>query len=200
MKRNKLSTHNQSLSPQRCSMATRAIHGRKLFAYRGPVASPIFQTTTYRFSNSRDAIRYAQGDPDVYVYTRYHNPTVTEVEERLALMNGTERALLFSSGMAAITCSILALVESGDEIISTAALYGGTYRFFRDILPRYGIRVRYIPPKDVSAIEKITTKRTKLVYFESPTNPTLQIVDIDALVRHTRVAQRKIGKPKAIRC
>jgi len=194
MKRNKLSPPNQSLSPERCSMATRAIHGRKLFAFRGPVASPIVQTTTYRFSDSKDAIRYAQGDPDVYVYTRYHNPTVTEAEERLALMNGTERALLFSSGMAAITSSILSLVKSGDEIISTAALYGGTYRFFRDILPRYGIRVRYISPKDVSAITRLATKRTRLVYFETPTNPTLQVVDIDALVRSTRAAQRKTGK------
>ena len=179
-------------------MATRAIHGRKLFAYRGPVASPIVQTSTYRFSDSKDAIRYAQGDPDVYVYTRYHNPTVTEAEERLALMNGTERALLFSSGMAAITSSILSLVKSGDEIISTAALYGGTYRFFRDILPRYGIRVRYIHPKDVAAIETIVTKRTRLVYFESPTNPTLQIVDIAALVRHARAAQRKAGRPLTV--
>ncbi|MEW6510390.1 MAG: PLP-dependent aspartate aminotransferase family protein [Bacteroidota bacterium] len=194
MKKSSRRTVDASLSPASMSLPTRAIHGSRLSAYQGPVAPPIIQTSTYRFADSADAMRYAQGDPEVYVYTRYHNPTVAEAQERLALMMRAEKALLFSSGMAAITSAILSIVRNGDEILSTPALYGGTYRFFRDILPRHGVTVRYVRPDGLEAIERLATRRTKLVYFETPTNPTLQIVDIAALVHHTRAAGRRVRK------
>lgn len=178
-------------APESMSLTTRAIHGKRLYAYQGPVATPIVQTTTYRFRDSTDAMRYAWGEPDVYVYTRYHNPTVAETEERLALMMGAEKALLFSSGMAAITSAILSVVKQGDEILSTPALYGGTYRFFRDILPRHGIRVRYVHPDALDTLERLISRKTKLVYCETPTNPTLGIVDIEALVAHARAGARR---------
>lgn len=180
--------------PSKMSLATKAIHGKKLFAYRGPVSPPIVQTSTYRFASSDDAMRYANGDPDVYVYTRYHNPTVAEAEERLALMMNAEKALLFSSGMAAITSAILSVVASGEEIISTPALYGGTYRFFRDILPRYNIGVRYVNHLSLGDIPSMVSHQTRLIYFETPTNPTLGIVDIRALVASARKAERKTGR------
>lgn len=172
------------------SIATRAIHGKHLHAFKGPVATPIYQTSTYRFQNSRDAIRYARGDESVLVYTRYHNPTVNEVEERIALMENGEAAALFSSGMAAITTTILALCKSGDEIVSTPALYGGTYRFFRDTLPAYDIAVKYLDPASLEDVVNLITPSTRVVYFETPTNPTLGIVDIAKLVKLTRKAER----------
>lgn len=189
-----MTTRRNAPVPGEQSLATRAIHGKKLYAYRGPVSPPIVQTTTYRFTDSGDAVRYARGDPDVYVYTRYHNPTVADAQERLALMAGAEGALLFSSGMAAITSAILSVVKQGDEIISTPALYGGTYRFFRDILPRHGIRVRYVRPEAPASLAALVTKRTRLVYFETPTNPTLDVVDIAPLVAHVRAAEKKIRR------
>jgi methionine-gamma-lyase len=176
--------------PTGMSLATRAIHGKKLYAYKGPVAFPIYQTSTYRFDSSDDAVRYAQGDPNVLVYTRYHNPTTTEVEERLALMMGAEQALLFSSGMAAISSAILSVVKAGEEIISTPALYGGTYRFFRDILPRLGITVKYMNPLRPDSLVQLASPQTRLIYFETPTNPTLGIVDIQAVVDATRRAEK----------
>jgi cystathionine beta-lyase/cystathionine gamma-synthase len=175
--------------PEVTSLSTRAIHGKKLYAYRGPVSIPIVQTSTYRFEDSRDAIRYARGDPDVYVYTRYHNPTVAEAEERLALIMNSDRALLFSSGMAAITSAILAVARSGDHIISTPALYGGTYRFFRDILPRLGISVSYVDPDALGRLPHLVRRTTRIVYFETPTNPTLRLVDIRRLVTAVRKAE-----------
>ncbi len=176
------------------SLATRAIHGNKLYAYKGPVSTPIYQTSTFRFETSEDAIRYAKGDPSVYVYTRYHNPTVHDVEEKLALMERGEAAALFSSGMAAITTSILAVTKPGDEIISTPAVYGGTYRWFRDELPKNGITVKYVHPDRLDQIEKLASPKTTIVYFETPTNPTLDLVDIAEVVKRTRNAERRIGR------
>jgi cystathionine beta-lyase/cystathionine gamma-synthase len=185
---------SRTLSPQRLSLATQAIHGKQLSPYRGPVAPPIVQTSTYRFATSNDAIRYSRGDPNVYVYTRYHNPTVREVEQRLALMMHAQAALLFSSGMAAITSAILSLAAAGDEILSTPALYGGTYRFFRDILPHHNITVTYIAPGRLNEIPRLASRRTRLIYFETPTNPTLEIVDIRALLAATHRAEQKTGR------
>lgn len=178
--------------------ATRAIHGVHFQPFQGPVAPPIVQTSTYRFANSLDAIRYAQGDPDVYVYTRYHNPTVRKAQEHLAEVMGAEKALLLSSGMAAISSAILAVVRQGESILSTPALYGGTYRFFRDILPRHGITVRYIQPDRFGDIPKLLTSSTRLVFLETPTNPTLGIVDVAALVREVRKGKRSAGRSVTI--
>jgi methionine-gamma-lyase len=176
------------------ALSTKAIHGDKLYAYKGPVSFPIYQTTTYRFDSSEDAIRYAKGDPSVYVYTRYHNPTVHDVETKLSLMEGAESAALFSSGMAAITTAILTVTKAGDEIISTPALYGGTYRFFRDELPKQHINVHFVDPANLSEISRLASPKTTVVYFETPTNPTLALIDIAEVIRQTRIAEKKIGR------
>lgn len=176
------------------SLSTLAIHGKKLYAHQGPVSLPIYQTTNYRFERSSEAVRYSQGDDSVYVYTRYHNPTVHDVEEKLALIEGAEEAVLFASGMAAISTAILAGAKEGDEILSTPALYGGTYRFFRDELPKLGIRVRYSDPGTPEKIGQLLTPRTAIVYVESPTNPTLGVVDIPFLVGEVRAAEKKTGR------
>jgi methionine-gamma-lyase len=176
------------------SVATRAIHGSKLYAFKGPVATPIYQTSTFRFETSEDAIRYAKGDSSVYVYSRYHNPTVHDVEEKIALMENGEMAALFSSGMAAITTAILAVTKSGDNIISTSALYGGTYRWMRDELPKQNITVHFVDAHHLEDIARIADERTTIVYIETPTNPTLSIVDIVEAVRCTKKAEKRLGR------
>lgn len=176
------------------SVATRAIHGSKLYAFKGPVATPIYQTSTFRFETSEDAVRYAKGDSSVYVYSRYHNPTVHDVEEKIALMEHGEMAVLFSSGMAAITTAILAVTKSGDNIISTSALYGGTYRWMRDELPKQNITVHFVDAKNLGDIARIADERTTIVYIETPTNPTLSIVDIVEAVRCTKKAEKRLGR------
>jgi cystathionine beta-lyase/cystathionine gamma-synthase len=185
----------KSKEQRRLSLSTKAIHGAKLFAYRGPVATPIYQTSTYRFASSDEPMRFAKGDADVHVYTRYHNPNFDDVESKIALMEGAESAALFSSGMAAISTALLAVTDSGQEIVSTPALYGGTYRFFRDDLSRRNVPVKYIDPSRLTDLKKLITARTSVVYFETPTNPTLSLVDMQALVRHTRSMERVSGRP-----
>jgi len=179
------------MNPKKLTLATKAIHGKKLYPYKGPVSLPIYQTSTYRFDSSDDAVRYANGDTSVYVYSRYHNPTVHDVEEKIALMEEGESAALFASGMAAISTAVMTFVHAGEEIVSTPALYGGTYRFFRDTLPDSAIRVHYADPENLSSLDKIITKKTRLVYFETPTNPTLNIVDIKQIVAFVKKAEKK---------
>jgi len=139
-------------------------------------------------------MRYARGDDAVFVYTRYHNPTVSAVQERLALMAGTEAALLFASGMAAISAAVFAVAGSGDSIVSTPGLYGGTYRFFRDILPRHGITVRYVSPDALERLPSMVDHTTRAVFVETPTNPTLDLVDLEQLVKATRAAEKRLGR------
>lgn len=182
-----------AMKSKKTTLATRAIHGKKLFAYQGPVTPPIFQTSTYRFNNSDGPVRYSQGDESVYVYSRYQNPTVEDVEEKIALMNNADASLLFSSEMAAISTAIFSVVKSGDEIISTPALYGGTYRFFRDVLPQYNISVKYVSPEQLQHISFLVTSKTKLFYCESPTNPTLDILDLRKALSEIRKAEKKTG-------
>ncbi len=179
------------MNPKKLSLATKAIHGKKLYPYKGPVSLPIYQTSTYRFDSSDDAIRYANGDTSVYVYSRYHNPTVHNVEEKIALMEEGESAALFASGMAAISTAVMTFVHAGEEIVSTPALYGGTYRFFRDTLPNSTIGVHYADPENLSSLDKIITKKTRLVYFETPTNPTLNIVEMERIVTLVKKAEKK---------
>ncbi|HTR80722.1 MAG TPA: aminotransferase class I/II-fold pyridoxal phosphate-dependent enzyme [Bacteroidota bacterium] len=180
------------MNPKKLSLATRAIHGKKRSPHKGPVSLPIYQTSTYRLENSGDAIRYAKGDASVYVYSRYHNPTVHDVEEKIALIEEGEAAALFASGMAAISSAVFALLRAGDEIVSTPALYGGTYRFFRDVLPESKILVKYVRPDRLSDLRKLITKKTKLVYFETPTNPTLGLVDIHEIVSEVKRMEKKL--------
>jgi methionine-gamma-lyase len=187
-------------TPQQMTLATRAIHGKHLGAFKGPVATPIYQTSTYRFENSRDAVRYAEGDPTVLVYTRYHNPTVNEVEDKIALMEDGEAAALFASGMAAISTTIMALCGNGEEVLCTPALYGGTYRFFRDTLPKFGLDVKFIDPDSPGDLLYQITPKTRVVYFETPTNPTLKLVDMARLVSMTRRAQKEFGTRITIIC
>lgn len=179
------------MDPKKLSLSTKAIHGTKLYPHKGPVSLPIYQTSTYRFDNSDDPVRYANGDASVYVYSRYHNPTVHDVEEKIALMEDGEAAALFASGMAAISTAVLTFVHAGEEIVSTPALYGGTYRFFRDTLPGNNIKVKYLDPENLPGMEKLITRKTRLVYLETPTNPTLGIVDIAQAVACVKKAEKK---------
>ena len=181
-------------SPLSLHLATKAIHGLDLSPRTGPVTLPIHQTSTYRFTKTAEAVKYAEGDESVYVYGRYHNPTTDDVQRNLALLMDAEDAQLFASGMSAICTSILSLVRSGQEILSTPSLYGGTYRFFRDELPKLGITVRYFDPYDLPGLKNLINEETALIYAETPTNPTLEIVDLKKLVKYVHNAEEKLSR------
>jgi len=160
------------------SLATLAVDlGEDRFSL-GALAEPIFQSSTFAFKNSAELKRYLKGEKGLYFYTRYANPTVEFVEKKMAALEGGQSALATSSGMAAITTALLTLVSSGQEIISTSPLYGGTYRLFKDLFPRLGIKVHFVDAESIEKAKDYVNYKTEVLFIETPTNPNLKIVDI----------------------
>jgi len=125
--------------------------------------------------------RYLEGDEELFLYTRYANPTVRELEGALAAVEGAEAALALSSGMAAVTTAVASLVSTGDEVLGSASLYGGTVRLLTELLPRFGVAARLVPVPDLVQIGRVAGERSRLLIVESPTNPTLEVVDLAAV-------------------
>lgn len=151
-----------------------------------PLTTPIFETTTYLFENAAEVIAYNEGRSDKYLYSRYGNPTVEAVEQALASLDGAERALLFSSGMAATATTLIGHLQAGDEVLCAAAIYGGTLHLLHDLLSRFGITTRFVSLEELASLGTVFGERTRVVWFESPTNPTLRCVDIRAVAAACR--------------
>lgn len=164
--------------------STRAVHGTKDVLYRG-ANYPIYTSTTFAVDKSDDYDKFIDDVEELYIYSRYSNPTVRNVEKKLASLENAEDALLFSSGMAAITSTILAFTRKGDTIVALRRLYGMAYRFLRDIAPKFGIRVRFVSESDLYTAHR-THPSARLYYFETPINPTTDCISIEKTVRSAR--------------
>lgn len=152
---------------------TKCIHaGVKPDPATGAIMTPIYQTSTY--------VQSAPGDHKGYEYSRTHNPTRTALQKALAELENGTHGLCFSSGMAAID-AVVKLLIPGDEVISTNDLYGGTYRIFTKIFEHYGIKFHFVDMSDPANVKANVNANTKLIWAETPTNPTLKIIDIKAL-------------------
>uniref|UniRef100_UPI00333FFADE bifunctional O-acetylhomoserine aminocarboxypropyltransferase/cysteine synthase n=1 Tax=Castellaniella defragrans TaxID=75697 RepID=UPI00333FFADE len=147
------------------------------------VAVPIYQTTSYAFDNTQHGADLFDLKVPGNIYTRIMNPTNDVLEQRVAALEGGIAALAVASGMTAITYTIQALAQVGDNIVSTSKLYGGTYNLFAHTFPRQGIEVRFAPHDDVAALEALIDDKTKAVFCESVGNPAGNIVDIEALAQ-----------------
>jgi cystathionine beta-lyase/cystathionine gamma-synthase len=143
-----------------------------------PLTVPIFETTTFVFDNAAQVREYNEGKSGKYLYSRYGNPTLSVVEDKLAKLEGAEAALVLSSGQAATTTALLSLVRAGDEIVCSAAIYGGTLHLLGDVFSKLGVSTRFVRVEAFSRPEAILSDRTKVVWFESPINPTLRCVDV----------------------
>jgi len=143
-----------------------------------PLTTPIYETTTFVFDNAQEVVAYNEGRSAKFLYSRYTNPTVVSVEQKLAVVDRAEAALLFSSGMGATATILLAHLKAGDEILCGAAIYGGTLHLLHDLLANLGISPRFISLDELADLERVFTGRTRIVWFESPINPTLRCVDI----------------------
>ena len=156
-------------------MRGRADLGKK----NGPLATPIYQTSTFEVTDNDQQVRATSTD---MFYTRYGNPTHTVVERAIAELEGTDRALLFASGMAAITTSIFALVKGGDHIVAQRDIYGGVNKFLSQWFPKLGVETTFVDTTEYDQHVRAIRPNTKLLYLESPTNPTLRIIDLQKVV------------------
>jgi len=164
------------MKPDQHRPETKAVRGgTDLSKKNGPLATPIYQTSTFEVTDSEQQVRAT--DTDMF-YTRYGNPTHTVVENALAELEGADAALLFASGMTAITTSILALVKAGDHIVSQRDIYGGVNKFFTQWLPKLGVETTFVDSTDYDQHERAIRPNTKILYLESPTNPTLRVIDL----------------------
>jgi cystathionine beta-lyase/cystathionine gamma-synthase len=161
-------------------IGTRAVHGKR-GPRKGPLTTPVVQSSTFAFESAAEMRRYLEGDPDLYLYTRYENPTLRELEERIAALEQGEAAVVFSSGMAALTTALIALVRQGDEVLASASLYGGTTRLVREVLPGLGVSSKLVPVARLTEIGSIAGPRARVIVCESPTNPSVDVVDLRAV-------------------
>lgn len=163
----------------RIGLSTVAVHaGERMNETHGAVTTPIFQTSTFYFPTDDERTWEGQVPDGSYIYTRYGNPTIRAAEDKIAALEGAEKGLAFSSGMAAITTTLLTFLKKGDHVVSIRDIYGGTFSFMKNELPRMGISVRFVDSSNTTEILEAINESPKIVYIESPTNPMLKIVDI----------------------
>ncbi|SDL81223.1 O-succinylhomoserine sulfhydrylase [Modicisalibacter muralis] len=160
------------------TLAVRAGHARTAEQEHG---EPIFPTSSFVYGSAAEAARKFSGEEPGNIYSRFTNPTVRTFEKRLAALEGGERCVATSSGMAAILSTALALLEAGDEIVASRALFGSTVSLFNKYLGKFGIVTRYVESSDLAAWEAAMTPRTRLLFAETPSNPLSELVDIAAL-------------------
>lgn len=173
------------------NVGTIAVHGgeRDDMKLLGAVVAPVFHSVTYGFETFDEMRRYVRGElPESFFYSRYANPTVAQVERKIAELERAESACVVSSGSAATFCAAAAICEAGDEIIATDSLYGGTTKIFKDFFGRYGVKVRFITIDEISNLSEIVSEKSKLFWFETPTNPNNRIVDLDLVADVTKTA------------
>jgi len=163
-------------------LETLAIHaGFKPDPTTKSVAVPIYQTTSYAFDSTQHGADLFNLKVPGNIYTRITNPTNAVLEERVAALEGGVGSLVLASGMAAITYSIQAIAQAGDNIVSISKLYGGTYNLFAHTFPRQGLTVKFAPHNDIAALEALIDENTKAVFCESIGNPAGNIVDLEAI-------------------
>ena len=175
--------------------ATRAIHhGYDPLDHQGALVPPLHLSATFAFPDTDDGMRRFTGDAAGYIYTRIANPTLALLEARLASLESGAAAVAFGSGMGAITATLWTLLAPGDEVLVDTTLYGCTFAFMHHGLARFGVRIRHADLTDAAAVGSQIGPRTRLVYFESPANPNMRLVDIEAV---SRIARRH-GVPVAV--
>ncbi len=166
-----------------CNMgfATRAVHGGWKKNDAGTLATPIYQTSTFIFDSAEQGGRRFALEEEGYIYTRLGNPTVSVLEEKIALLEGGDAAVAFSSGMGAITSTLWTALKAGDHVVAAKTLYGCTFAFLNHGLTRYGVDVTFVDTSNPENVKSAMKENTKVVYLETPANPNMDISDIETI-------------------
>jgi methionine-gamma-lyase len=167
--------------------STNCIHaGEDRHGRNAPLTTEITQTSVFALKDTEQLRLYAAGDRSMFLYGRYGLPTVKAAEAKIAALEGAEDCVLTSSGMSAEMAIALSVCKAGDEIVSMLDIYGGTRNLFKDVLSRCGIQTKFVPFGDLSKISRHISRKTKMLFIETPTNPTLRCVEIGAMAAVAR--------------
>ncbi len=167
--------------------STRAIHGHRRKGY-APLVTPIYANSTWALDSVRQGASFSRATAPEAFYTRWGNPTLRDLESTLADLEGGARALVAGSGMGAIASAILTCVDGGDHVVAGASLYTATTEIFTRLLPRFGVRTTFVDPREPGAWLRAVTPETRLIYVETPANPTMILTDFREAVRAARSA------------
>lgn len=160
-------------------LSTLCVHGGEQLDGNGGIHTPLYNHSTFGFPSTEALLDVVEGRADGNLYTRYGlNPTTRSVERKLALLEGGEAALVFSSGMAAEAATIFANCRSGDHVICIGDVYGGTYELLESNLPNLDIKTTFLLGSEITHLADVMTDRTRIVFFETPTNPNMEVIDI----------------------
>jgi O-succinylhomoserine sulfhydrylase len=174
--------------PRQWGDATKLVRGGLDRSRHGETSEALYLNSGFVYDEPETAERRFAGEDDGYVYGRYGNPTVTMFEERLALLEGSESCYALASGMASVFGALACQLKAGDHLVSSKALFGSCYQVVTSILPRFGIRTTLVDGDDLKAWREAITKDTKCVFLETPSNPTLDIIDLQAVCDIARAA------------
>jgi methionine-gamma-lyase len=161
--------------------ATKAIHGGNKKDQYGSLATPIHQTATFVFDSAEQGGRRFAGEEDGYIYSRLGNPTNTVLEEKLAMLEGGEACMSMGSGIGAISSAMWTALKAGDHVVAAQTLYGCTHAFLAHGISRYGVEVTFVDVSDPENVRKAMKENTRVIFLETPANPTLLITDIEAI-------------------
>lgn len=161
--------------------ATRAVRAGSLRSPFGEHSEAAFMTSSFMFESAEQAAARFSGEEDGYIYYRFSNPSVAMFEARLAALEGAERCVATSTGMAAILSLCMGLLKAGDHIVASKSLFGSTIQLFNTVLPKFGVTTTYVELSDISAWEAAIQPETRLLFAETPSNPLTELVDIAAL-------------------
>ena len=163
---------------------TRAVHAGSRRSQYGEVSEAIFLTQGFVYESAEQAeARFIEAGPDEFIYARYGNPTVAMFEERIAALEGAEDAFATASGMAAVSGALMSMLKAGDHVVSSRALFGSCLYVLEEILTRYGVEVTFVDGSNLDEWSAAIRDDTDVVFFESLSNPTLEVVDIEAVSR-----------------
>ncbi len=168
-------------SPKRLRPATELVHGGTLRSQFGETSEALFMTQGFVYASAEAAAARFSGEEPGYIYSRFSNPTVAMFEERMRLLEGAGAVRSAATGMAAVTAAILCSLKTGDHVVAAKALFGSCRYIVEDLVPRYGITSTLVDGTDLDQWRNAMTKNTKILFLESPTNPTLEVVDIAAV-------------------
>ena len=174
--------------PENSHLSTLLVHGGGLRSQHMETSEAVYMTSGYVYGSAEEAESAFANDGSRFVYSRYANPTVSMFEERLRLIEGAEVCRATGSGMAAVFAALASVLKHGDRLVASRALFGSCLHIVKQILPRYGVETEVVDGRDLDAWRRALSRPTKLVFCETPSNPTLELVDLEAVAKLTHAA------------